>query len=181
MSNLAPGLPPLPDPEALLLRTARLDLLPVTVEHAPEMFEVLNDPALYTHTGGSPPPDVGALTRLYRIWERRVAPDGSELWLNWAARLRETGDLIGHLQAGVAPDHADIAWVIGSRWQGRSYATEAARAMVDWLSKLGVHEIWASIHPDHAASNRIAQHLGMQETDVMVGPERIWKRIAPGS
>jgi len=164
-----------------VLRTERLDLLPITAEHAPEMFEVLNDPALHTYTGGSPPPDPDALTRLYRIWERRMAPDGSELWLNWVVRLRETGDLIGYLQMGVAPGRADIAWVIGSFWQRRGFATEGARAMVDWLSELGVREIRASIHPDHAASIRIAEHLGLQETEEAVGPERIWRRIDPAS
>jgi RimJ/RimL family protein N-acetyltransferase len=174
MSNPVTGLPPLPETEALRLRTKRLDLLPIAPEHAAEMFEFLNDPALHAYTGGSPPPDVDALRRLYRIWERRIAPDGSELWLNWAVRLRKTGALIGHVQAGVGPDHADVAWVVGTKWQGHGYATEAARGMLEALQGIGVPSFHASIHPMHEASIRIAERLGLHRTDETVGGEQIW-------
>jgi RimJ/RimL family protein N-acetyltransferase len=40
----------------------------------------------------------------------------------------------GTVQATVGPDaggvHAEIAWVIGTAWQRRGIATEAARALV---------------------------------------------------
>ena len=38
-----------------MISTARLDLLPLRVEHAAEMAEVLADPALHTFTGGTWP------------------------------------------------------------------------------------------------------------------------------
>ncbi len=165
-----------PSTGAMTMRTERLDLLPIHREHAPAMFEVLIDPTLYEFTNGSAPSDVGALLRLYEYWENRRSPDGGELWLNWALRLRTQDELIGHLQAGVQPDHADMAWVLGSKWQHHGYATEAAKAVHAWLLQFGVLEIRASIHPEHAASIRVAERLGLQRTTELSDAELIWKR-----
>jgi RimJ/RimL family protein N-acetyltransferase len=30
----------------------------------------------------------------------------------------------------------EIAWVVGTPWQGRGIATEVARGLVDWLSRV---------------------------------------------
>jgi RimJ/RimL family protein N-acetyltransferase len=125
----------------------------------------------------SPPADVITLVRQYEIWEGRRSPDGSELWLNWALREKGNKQLIGHLQAGVLADHADVAWFLGVRWQHLGYATEAAKAVVDLLLRLGVHEIRASINPIHSASIRVAERLGLQGTNEFNDRELIWKRV----
>ncbi|HUY46827.1 MAG TPA: hypothetical protein VMV92_14000 [Streptosporangiaceae bacterium] len=49
------------------IRTARLDLLPLRVEHAAEMAGVLADPGLYTFIGGVPPP-MAVLRPRYQRW-----------------------------------------------------------------------------------------------------------------
>jgi RimJ/RimL family protein N-acetyltransferase len=169
-------LPALPDIEALTLRTDRLDLIPITGSHALAMFQVVKDPALYEYVTGSPPADVAALTRRYEFWEGRHSPDGSELWLNWALRLHGQEELVGHLQAGVLADHADIAWFLGLQWQRLGYATEAAKAVVDLLVRIGVREIRASINPAHTASIAVAERLGLQRTAEIADGEMIWKR-----
>lgn len=171
------SLPPVPAADALVLRTKRLELLPINRTYAAEMFNVLCDPALYLFTSGLPPADVLALARRYEFWEHRVSPDHSELWLNWALRLREENALIGHMQAGVLPDHADVAWFLGVRWQHRGYATEAAEAILDWLLQLGIREIRASINPAHLASIRVAERLGLRRTTDFSDNELIWKRV----
>ena len=170
-------LPLLPGTDALTLRTARLDLIPITRELAPHMFQVLNDPALYHYVTGSPPADVAVLTRQYEFWEGRRSPDESELWLNWALRLHGQEQFIGHVQAGVLPDHADVAWFLGVRWQHLGYATEAAKAVMDLLLRLGVSEIRASINPNHVASIRVAERLRLRRTNEFADGELIWKRV----
>jgi RimJ/RimL family protein N-acetyltransferase len=170
---LLKGLPALPSP----LRTERLDLLPITRAHAPAMFEVLKDESLYAFTGGSPPADVETLARLYAFWEQRRSPDGAELWLNWVMRLRDQAEWVGHLQAGVQPNHTSIAWTVGAKWQRVGYATEAATAVLAWLLDLGVRDIRASIHPAHAASIRVAERLGFHRTTESSGTELIWQKV----
>ena len=66
---------------AEMISTARLDLLPLRVEHAAEMAEVLKDPALHAFTGGAPHLPEALVAR----YERLVAgsPDPAVAWLNW--------------------------------------------------------------------------------------------------
>jgi len=167
--------PALPASDTLNLRTERLDLIPITTELAPAMFELLKDPLLYKYLSSMPPPNLTALTRKFEVWERRRSPDGIELWLNWALRPHGDSRLIGHLQAGVSSDYAVLAWLLGVDWQHQGLATEAAKAVVKFLLGLGVCEIRASIRPDHTASIKVAERLGLRPTNECVGGEVFWK------
>jgi len=158
------------------IQTARLDLLPIKREHAQEMFSFFADPSLYEFTGDTPPSDVAALASRYEKWGKRTSAGGSELWLNWVLRLRTNGKLIGHVQASVIAPSASVAWVVGSQWQKHGYATEAAKAMLDWLAQFGVREFRASINPSNTASVRLAKRLGFRRTEETSGTELVWQR-----
>lgn len=156
------------------ISTDRLDLLPLAVEHAEEMAEVLSDPALHTFIGGAPL-SPGALRARY---ERLVAgsPDPSVSWCNWVLRARPTRQLIGTVQATItAQGSAEIAWVIGTPWQGRGYASEAARGLVDWLRDHPAHTVIAHIHPAHTASATVARAAGLSPTDETHDGETRWQ------
>ena len=60
--------------------------------------------------------------------------------------------------------------------QGRGLATEAATAMADRLTAAGVTRLVAHVHPDHAASARVAERLGLRRTDVVEDGEVRWVR-----
>ncbi|MET8690311.1 GNAT family N-acetyltransferase [Streptomyces sp. NPDC004732] len=158
------------------IRTPRLDLVPLRVEHADEMAAVLGDPALHTFIGGAPD-DVEALRARYR---RMLAgsPDPGVSWCNWVLRLRtEDGpSLVGTVQATVVPEgHAEIAWVVGTPWQGRGFASEAARGLVEWLAGQHVRTVAAHIHPDHRASAAVARSAGLAATEVIQDGEIRWE------
>ncbi|MFI9813858.1 GNAT family N-acetyltransferase [Saccharothrix variisporea] len=160
-----------------VITTARLELLPLRVEHAEEMAEVLADPGLHTFIGGAPD-DVGALRSRYR---RMIAgsPDPAVSWLNWVVRLRSEGCLTGTVQATAGPGPvAEVAWVVGTPWQGRGIATEAARGLVDWLGRHGVRTVIAHIHPEHRASAAVAAAAGLAPTDEVHDGEVRWRRDA---
>ncbi|GAA3794448.1 GNAT family N-acetyltransferase [Streptomyces chiangmaiensis] len=160
---------------AQAISTRRLDLLPLLVEHAEEMAAVLSDPALYTFTGGTPDTPQALRSR----YERMTAgsPDPAVSWLNWVIRLRDEGRLTGTVQATVSPSAvAEIAWVVGTPWQGRGIATEAARGLVDWLSRQPVHTVIAHIHPEHRASAAVATAAGLTPTDEWHEGEIRWQR-----
>ncbi|HEX4659563.1 MAG TPA: GNAT family N-acetyltransferase, partial [Streptosporangiaceae bacterium] len=70
---------------------------------------------------------------------------------------------------------AVVAWVIGTSWQGRGYGSEAAHALVGWLSGHGAAVITAHIHPRHAASARVAERAGLIPTAAEVDGERVWR------
>lgn len=158
---------------AQTIATARLDLLPLSVSHAEEMAVVLSDPALHTYIGGAPD-SVAALRARYR---RMTAgsPDPAVSWLNWVIRLRDSG-LAGTVQATVRDAAAEIAWVVGTPWQGRGIATEAARGLVGWLVEQPVDTIIAHIHPENRASAAVAAAAGLAATDERHDGEIRWRR-----
>lgn len=160
------------------VRTDRLDLEPLRTEHADEMSEVLGSPELYAFIGGAP------LTapELRARYERVLAgpPDPATSWCNWVARLRAEDRLVGAVQATITPGHpgpaALIAWTVGTAWQRRGIATEAARALVDWLRQVPVRGVLAHIHPDHHASAAVAAAAGLEPTADSHDGEVVWRR-----
>jgi RimJ/RimL family protein N-acetyltransferase len=148
------------------VETARLSLVPLAVEHADEMAEVLSDPALHAFIGGAPHSAQALRSRYARLVAG--SPDPSRTWWNWVIRLREETRLAGTVQATItAAEHgctAEVAWVVGTPWQRRGVATEAARGLVAWLREQDVGVIRAHIHPDHHASAAVAAAAGLAPT-----------------
>jgi len=159
---------------------SRLILEPLRPEHAAEMVAVLSDPALYEFTGGEPP----TLDELRARYERQAvghSPDGSAEWLNWIVRTTDDGQAVGFVQATVVGGNADLAWLIGTTWQGRAYATEAAREMLAVLAQRGIGHFTAHIRADHQASARVAANLGLSPTDKVEDGEVVWRLLLDGT
>jgi RimJ/RimL family protein N-acetyltransferase len=165
--------------QAQAIGTGRLDLLPLGVEHAEEMAAVLSDPALHAFIGGAPDTPHALRSRYQRL--AAGSPDPAVSWLNWVIRLRDASCLTGTVQATVSPsDHgpiAEIAWVVGTPWQRRGIAGEAARGLLAWLTRQSVHTVIAHIHPDHRASAAVATAAGLTPTDERHEGEIRWRRI----
>jgi RimJ/RimL family protein N-acetyltransferase len=160
---------------AELIETERLVLEPLRVDHAEEMAVILHDTSLHEFMGGEP----DTVDQLRARYERQVvgeSPDGTQGWLNWIVRGRDSGAAMGFVQATVMLDtrHDEVAWVIGAGYQRRGFATEAAQGMVDWLRCNGTRVVVAHIHPDHAASAGVARHLGLRPTSTVVDGEIRW-------
>jgi RimJ/RimL family protein N-acetyltransferase len=158
------------------ISTARLELLPLRAEHADEMATVLADPDLYTFTGGSPPTAEALRARYERMVAGSADPDVS--WCNWVVQLRESGSLAGTVQATISTGDAavaEIAWVVGTAWQGQGIATESARALIAWLGRHQIGTVIAHIHPRHAASAAVAAAAGLAPTDESQDGETRWR------
>lgn len=162
---------------AEVIDTARLRLLPLAVEHAAEMAEVLADPELHTFIGGAPDSELALRARYARV----VAgpPDPTVRWLNWVVEMRARARLTGTVQATVRATEAgavaEVAWVLGRNWQGQGIAREAASGMVSWLGERSVRTVVAHIHPDHRASAAVAVAAGLMPTDEWCDGERRWR------
>ena len=160
------------------LRSRRLDLLPLRVAHAAEMAAVLSDPALHTYIGGRPSTPEALRLR----YEHLVAgsPDPTVSWCNWVLREREESRLVGTVQATVTGEAAEIAWDVGTPWQGRGYASEAARGLVALLRRnASLSTVTAHIHPGPAASAAVARAAGLTPTDEEHEGERRWRLVLP--
>jgi RimJ/RimL family protein N-acetyltransferase len=96
-------------------------------------------------------------------------------------RRLSDGQLVGYVQATLHRPAdgrltAEVAWVIGSAYQGNGYGREGALAMTSWLREQGVDTLIADIHPEHEASAAIARALGLTATDTVVDGEIRWTR-----
>ncbi|GLY54600.1 GNAT family N-acetyltransferase [Lentzea sp. NBRC 102530] len=158
-----------------MITTTRLDLLPLTPEHAPEMAGVLADRALHTFIGGAPLSPEALQTRYERL--AAGSPDPAQRWLNWVISLREEACLAGTVQATITGLTAEIAWVVGTPWQGRGIAREAAQGLVTWLRTQPVDAVIAHVHPDHHASAAVAAAAGLSRTDEVDDGEIRWRLL----
>ncbi len=108
------------------------------------------------------------------------SPDGSQGWLNWVLRDKDSMGVVGTVQTTlIRRDEgavAEVAWTVGTPWQGHGRAKDAAGALVTWLWDQGVDVVVAHIHPEHSASNAVARSLGLNPTGVFVDGERRWER-----
>ncbi len=151
-----------------ILTTQRLALHPVTAQDhagllahwtAPDVRRFLFDGALL-----SP----GEITIVIEGSARNFAAAGYGLWT-----IRETGgtELLG--TAGLRPLEdigLEVVYsLVPSAW-GKGYATEAARAVVDYaLDSLGLSEVLAEIDEGNVASVAIVKRLGMTPFEVVPG------------
>ena len=112
-------------------------------------------------------------------------------WEPWSLRaivLRDEQRMVGsanfHGPPGInsldAPAAAEIGYTVFPECRQRGYATETARAMLDWARREhAVQHFISSIEPDNAPSIRVIEKLGYAATGLMLDGEAIFElRIA---
>jgi RimJ/RimL family protein N-acetyltransferase len=95
----------------------------------------------------------------------------------WAVELKATGEFIGRVGVWFPAWYPEIeaGWLIAREHWGSGYATEAgAEALRQAFGTLGVDHVSSLIHPDNAASRRVAEKLGgTLEKTFMLGEEEL--------
>lgn len=142
--------------------SARLVLEPLVVAHARALFPLLCDERLYTYIPQEPPTSMAVVTERYRRLELRRSPDGQQIWLNWAARLRKGSSYVGVFQATIEPDgEAFLAYMIFPSQQGQGYAREGGQRVIECLiGEYGVRQVVAEIDTRNRASVAVVEALG---------------------
>jgi RimJ/RimL family protein N-acetyltransferase len=141
------------------------------------MAGVLGDEQRHEFIGGQPATIAGLRDRYARLVAGSSDPD--EVWLNWIVRRTSDTQPIGTVQATLTTRDgqsiANVAWVIGVDWQNQGFASEAARALIEWLWEHGADDVIACIHPDHQASAVVATRAGLRPTDEQRDSEQVWR------
>ena len=100
---------------------------------------------------------------------------GEGEWLSAAAVLRMTGELVGDvslLWASEAHRQGELGFVVHPEHQGRGYATEASRPLLDFaFGPLGLHRVIGRLEPRNAGSARVLEKLGMRREAHLVENE----------
>jgi [ribosomal protein S5]-alanine N-acetyltransferase len=140
-----------------LLETPRLALRPIRLADWPAIHRYMSDPIT---TRWLPE---GRLDEAHaRAFARKNAGRSATAVAVIEGR---SGELVGHM-----PFHPwfgrathEVGWVMASDRQGRGYATEAARALIDFaFATLGCHRVVATCQPENVASWRVMEKLGMR-------------------
>lgn len=147
------------------LATALCTLEPQVAAHAPEMFQVLGDPAIYEFEN-APPESEERLAQRYARLETRLSNDGAEHWLNWVVRLPD-GKLAGYVQATVVAGGVGyVAYELASRYWRRGIGSCAVRALIGELgTQYGVRTVVAVLKARNHRSLALLEHLGFERAD----------------
>jgi RimJ/RimL family protein N-acetyltransferase len=81
----------------------------------------------------------------------------------WAVEEKATGRMIGRVGLWNPEEWPglEVGWMIHRSCWGRGLATEAARAAIEAaFRELGVDHVISVIHPENAASMRVAERVG---------------------
>lgn len=101
----------------------------------------------------------------------------------WLVFEKETGKLVG--RAGVEhreelEGELELGYAIGTPWQGRGYATEVCRGILEYVrEELGFEEIGSLVQPENIVSVRLLEKLGfnMEKEVVLDGiPHKKFKK-----
>lgn len=165
------------------VRSERLELV---VLQPDAIDEILAGTSSLAVPDGWPDEHDASFLRLRRDQVRR-RPE----WRPWTVRaVVLDGRMIGHAgfhgPPGVngpgADDAVEIGYTIFEPWRGRGYATEAARALMEWArAEHGIRRFIASVAPGNAPSLAIVRRLGFEQTgeqwDEEDGLELVWERL----
>lgn len=92
-------------------------------------------------------------------------------------QLEEVRGAIG-LEIHARDENAELGYWVGEPWWGRGYATEAAKAVLEFgFSTLGLKKIYAHHHAKNPASGRVMQKIGMQQEGYMKCHVKKWGRF----
>ncbi len=141
--------------------TERLTVQQLEIRDAPELARITDTPAVRRWMAfmedGFPPEKAEAL----------IAAQNDNREYVFAVRLPD-GTLIGALAATDRPDGAiEVGYWFGADHQGKGYASEALRAMLDRIGAdpaLAARRIVAQTAPDNAASIRLLVKAGFSAT-----------------
>jgi RimJ/RimL family protein N-acetyltransferase len=90
------------------------------------------------------------------------------------------GALIGMCGLDPRQDGAELGYWLGLPFWGRGYATEAARALIDYaFAKLGYEELSSGARVSNPASRRVLEKCGFQWTGVQLCRIRAINSAAP--
>lgn len=82
----------------------------------------------------------------------------------WAVVEKASGELIGHCGLRFIPEirETEVLYAFGKDFWGKGYATEAARASVEFgFCRTGLERIIAIAVPENTASRRVMEHCGL--------------------
>lgn len=166
----------------ILIETERLYLRESTLEDAPLLLELHADPEVQKYTGE---PTVNDLETIKRLFKERTLHDYQTYgYGRWAVFQKSDDAFIGWSGLKYLPefDLVDLGYRFHVKYWGKGYATESAKAILEFGFKtLNLEKIVAIAEPENPASIRVMEKSGMlfwkNAPYDEGGPDAIWYEI----
>ena len=157
------------------LSTPRLLLRPFGLDDSDEVQRICSDRdiAANTRTIEHPYPEGAAevwIRQHQKFWETGKAAI-------FAICLQETGQLAGAigLELNSGDHNAELGYWVEAVHRGNGYATEAAKAVIQFaFEQLGLHRVYAHHLTRNPSSGRVMIKVGMQREGLLRGHNRKW-------
>jgi len=156
---------------AVMFETERLTIRDwIPDQDAKQAFQIYGDPEVTRFIGrGKPEESVETQQALLHRIVARYAELNNGTGV-WAIVEKATGQIAGAVILKQLPDNSgqptqdyEIGWHLRQASWGKGYATEAARAAIDYgFTTLKLPVIYAVVNPSNQASIRVTQRLGMK-------------------
>lgn len=152
-----------PHTRAMELTTARLSLRPFRADDHAALHAIAGDPEVvrWMDWGPNTPEETGVFLGYALVGE---AETPRRSWKFAVVRAAD-GALIGSAELHIeSPEHrrGAMGYLIAPAAQGQGYATEAARAVLEFgLSEGGLHRVSATCDPENLGSVRVLEKIGM--------------------
>jgi len=173
------------------LGTDRLSLRPVVREDAADIFAYAGTKAptrfMPFKRHESIDDSLAFAIRCEEAWQSGAA-------FPWTMTRNDTGQFIGVIELRLSPPKADFGYILNEAFWGQGYTSEAASAVVKWaIQQPEIHRIWATCHPDNAASAAVLRKAGLiheatlqnwesrPQLDEIAGPSDCYALIKPMS
>jgi RimJ/RimL family protein N-acetyltransferase len=140
--------------------TPRLLLRKPVPDDAPAVFqEYAHDPEVTRYLTWKPDQ---TLREVIAFIERAAEGWKKGTTFTWALTLKETGGVIGMIDARVDAYMVNLGYVLGKQHWNKGYATEALQAVLEWTnSEKDVYRVWAVCAVENATSARVMEKAGM--------------------
>lgn len=170
--------------------TARLTLRPFTLDDAPSLFRIMNEPNIMQYF---PNPGPRPLERVEKTIQFQL-DHWREYGLGWWAVVPHGhNDIVGWngLQFLDETNETEVGYLLSREFWGKGYATEGALAGLEFgFHQLGKKEIIGLTHPENTASQNVllkcgmkfthqAPYFGMELFRYVVAREQFTKRANP--
>ncbi len=159
-----------------LIETDRLALRPIVLEDAAAMFDMDADPKVHLFLGNKPVKKIEEIVEVIAMIQTKYQNNGMG---RWAVIEKQSNQFIGWCGINFISEwnnnhinFYDLGYRLNQKFWGKGYATEAAKACVDYgFNHLQLEEIIGQTHDGNEASKNVLRKCGFIEKEKYVWEE----------
>ncbi|MFS0862809.1 GNAT family N-acetyltransferase [Fredinandcohnia sp. 179-A 10B2 NHS] len=151
-----------------VIETERLLIRPYQQEDAESLYKMTQEPGHFNYMPEVPPANLQEIMNLI-TWSMNCNAKNTKEKIykfNLSVFLRETGEFIGISGLGpndLNPEEVELYYSLTQKHQGKGYAKEAAKAVLDYgFETIGLPKVVGIVHPKNSPSLNIIKVLGMK-------------------